>query len=420
MTPGLRNAMILTTAICGLLLAGCYNAMTPNEVSLIDPGLHLDRSIPIAALDYQVGDLHDPAELAKLARADILILGAWQFWETPADLALIRQANPDIRILAYFSVKDIQLPWAEVAPGKYTRRLYDAALPYLVHTVTGDTVSDWYGAYVYDFTNPDARSAMLDIFEEFQTTSGNRFDGVFWDYFSPTLWVPQDIKDVTGDADFDGDGIGHWDDPDEIDSFLLGQEAWIDEMRVRMGEDFIQVANGVRALVDSTFAAKVDGMFYEDFPAQGFYGGPPFQLALDANQFNNLWAAHSWPRTRNGGPWLILSHFRTAGYYWGPAPDYAPMPIDADDLTRIVAMMTDATAIAYDESGERSAGMPMREYNLGVPLGGVTVNYPHYTRQFTNGTVELTMRSGAYPYPFDYTVYQDGQLIDESPYPAAP
>ncbi len=414
-----RIVMATGLLVLCLVTSACYNAMSPNEVSLADPGAVLDRSIPIAALDYVVGDLHDPAEMAKLARADLLVLSAWQFWESNKELDLIRQANPDIKIVAYFSVKAIQDQWATAHEGNYTWRLYHTAQPFLVHTTTGDTASDWYGSTLYNFTDPAARAAMLDIFQEYQTTSTNRFDGVFWDYFSPTLWVPQDIRAETGDADFDGDGIGHWDDPDEIDLFLRSQEAWIDEMRARMGEDFIQIANGVRALVDSTFAAKVDGMFYEDFPAQGFYGRPPFEMALDPAVFNNLWAAHNWPRTRNGGPWLILSHMRSGGVFFGPAPDYTPYQIDADDLTRAVALLTDATAITYDDSGERSAGIPAKEYNLGAPLGGVTIDYPVYTREFERGRIVLTMRTGDYPRPFDFEVYQGDQLIDRSPYPAA-
>jgi len=368
-----RHAMdIVLLALC-LGLSACYNALSPTETTLVGPGGLTDRSIPIGALNYVCGDLNDPAEIAKLARADILILSAWQFWETSADLSLIRQANPDIKIVAYFSVKAVQTPWAAGPEGNYTRQLYDTAMPYLAHTTTGDTASDWYGSYLYNFTIPAARSAMLDIFEHFQNTSSNQFDGVFWDYFPPRLYVPADIKEETGLVDLDENGIDHWNDPDEVELFQRSQEAWIDEMRARMGDGFIQIANGVRALEDSTFAAKVDGMFYEDFPAQGYNGAYEFRMALDPAQYNNLFTARTWPRTQNGGPWLLLSHLRSGGTVFGPYPDYSPIPIDADDLTRAVAMLTDATTITYDGTGTRSAGIPEVEYYLGAPLGGVTI-----------------------------------------------
>ncbi|MBU2502498.1 putative glycoside hydrolase family 15 protein [bacterium] len=405
----------------GLALSACYNPMSPVEINALSSTSPLDRSCPIAALDYQVGDLTDPAVVAKLARADLLVLGTWQFWETNADLSHIRAANPNIKIVAYLRTKCVRSAWSpeEEDQDNYTHQLYRAALPHIVYTTEGDTASDWYDTYLYDFTNPQARSDILDIFTHFQTTSRNQFDGVFWDYFSPMLWVPDNLPGVYGDPDMDGDGVAHFDDADEIDRFLRGQEAWIDEMRARMGEDFIQIANGVRALRDSTFAAKVDGMFYEDFPAQGYNGMDEFRMALDPGEFNNLWAAHGWPRTQNGGPWLILSHVNSGGVYYGPYPDYELRSIDADDLTRAVALLTGGSAITYESVGIRHAGIPEVEYDLGPPLGGVQNNYPFYRRDFERGHITLTMRNGAYPYPFDFEVWQDGVMIHRSPYPAA-
>ncbi len=405
----------------GLGLSACYNPMAPVEISALSATSPSNRSCPIAALDYQVGDLTDPNVVAKLARADLLVLGTEQFWETGADLSYIRAANPNIKIVAYLRTKCVRSAWApeEEADNLYTHQLYRAALPYLVQTTEGDTASDWFGTYLYDFTNSQARSDILDIFTHFQATSSNQFDGVFWDYFSPRLWIPTNLIGVYGEPDMDLDGVPHYDDADEIERFLRGQEAWIDEMRARMGEDFIQIANGVRALRDSTFAARVDGMFYENFPAQGFNGGDQFRMALDPSEFNNLWAAHGWPRTQNGGPWLILDQMMPAGTYFGPPPDYPPYTIDADDLTRAVALLTGASAITHEGFGIREPGIPEVGYDLGAPLGGVQNNYPFYRRDFQRGYITVTMRDGAYPFPFDFEVWQDGVMIHRSPYPAA-
>lgn len=414
-----RLMAVWSAMALSLGMAGCYYPNSPSEINILSASNPPGRSYRTAALDYAVGDLTDPTVVAKLARADLLVLDAGQFWETNADLSLIRAANPDIRIVAYLRTKCIRSAWAPDGEDddRYTHQLYRAALPYLVRTTEGDTASDWYGTYLYDFTNPQARADVLEIFAHFQATSSNQFDGVFWDYFSPTLWIPLDLVGVYGDPDMDGDGIAHRDDPDEIERFLRGQEAWIDEMRALMGEDFIQIANGVRALRDSTFAAKVDGMHYEDFPAQGFNGTDEFRMALDPQEFNNLWAAHGWPRNRNGGPWLILDQAGCPGVYFDASFD--PVYIDADDLTRAVAMLTDGTAINFDGFDTLEPGIPSVEYDLGLPLGGVAIDFPTYTREFERGRIVLTMRTGAYPFPFDFQVYKDGVLIDASPYPAA-
>jgi len=229
-----------------------------------------DGSLRIAALDYNIGNLSDPAELPKFTRADILIVATWQFWETSKDLADLRAANPDLLILAHFRTKAIRQAWA-VPPAsgrRYTHDLYQAGLPHLARTTTGDTVSDWPGTYLFDYTDPAARSAMIDVFAHYQRTSGEPFDGVFWDYFSPRLWISPRVTTMEGDPDLDGDGLAHRDDDDEQQAFVDAQDAWVDEMRRRMGDDFIQIANGTRATQDPAFAAKLDGMFYEMFPAQ--------------------------------------------------------------------------------------------------------------------------------------------------------
>ena len=383
-----------------------------EEPVVTDPG----TGMRIAALDYQITDLNDPDALAKYARADLLIVGTWQFWDANLDLSVLRAANPDQKIVAYFRTKCVREEWAQVpaAGTSYQHELYKAAAPYLSRTTAGDTLSDWPGALVFDYTNPAARQAVLDVFVSYQNSSENRFDGVFWDYFAPWLWIPDSVE-MDGEPDMDGDGVPHWDDEDEKQAFVDAQDAWVDEMRVALGEDFIQIANGVRACQDSVFASKFDGMFYEIFPNLGFPGSGRFQLALDPEVPNNLFAARQWPRTRNGGPWLILSNMHPVGTYVDS--DGNPQILDADDFTRIIALLTDNTAITYAGSGARDAGIPSVEYNLGSPVGGMQVEGDVYRREFQHGSVELYMGSGDFPLPFEFQVIQDGKVIHDMDLP---
>lgn len=379
-----------------------------------------DSSLRIAALDYNIGDLSDPAELAKFTRADILIVATWQFWETSKDLADLRAANPDLLILAYFRTKALRRSWATppVSGRRYTHDLYQAGLPYLARTTTGDTVSDWPGTYLFDCTDPAARAAMIDVFADYQRTSGEPFDGVFWDYFSPRLWISPLVTSMEGEPDLDGDGLAHWDDDDEQQAFVNAQDAWVDEMRRRMGGDFIQIANGTRAASDSTFAAKLDGMFYEMFPAQAYVGAAEFRQALDPAVPNNLWTARNWPRRRNGGPWLILSQMHDVGSYL--AGDGTWQTVDADELTRAVALLTGNTAITYEGTGVRDAGIPDLEYDFGPPRGEATIVGDTYVRDFAGVRLELFMGSGNYPTPFDFLITRDGRVIQEMDFPSVP
>ena len=406
------------SCILSLLLLGLAACTAPQEVDPLiygDDGgrgempVH-DGSLRIAALDYYMEDLSDPDEVARYARADLLIVSTAQFWKWDYDLSALRAANPNQKIVAYFRTKCVRTEWADEEPGTWGRELYDVAKPYLAYTTAGDTISDWPGTVIYDFTQPAVREAMVEVFARYQRTSPHKFDGVFWDYFAPKLWIAPTVDNMIGEPDMDGDGIPHWDDEDELQAFLAGEEAFVDEMRRVMGPDFIQIANGVRAARDSTFAGKFDGLFYENFPDLGFSGAPEFQMALDPAVPNNLWAAHDWPLTRNGGPWLIVSNMHhMGGWVDGEGQYHVTNP---NDLNRIVALLTDATAITYSDFGLRDAGIPAIEYSLGPALSGVDITGATIARDFERGRVELYMGSGDYPLPFEYRVWQDGQLID--------
>jgi hypothetical protein len=368
----------------------------------------------IAALDYQVGDLNDPAELAKYTRADLLIVQADQFWgrdDYEGRLGILRAAKPDLKIIGYFRSKAIRSHWGDEPWQTYNHALFEASRPYWCQTTEGDTLMDWPGAVIFDYTNPAARQAMLDVFVSHQQSSSNRFDGVFWDYFNERLWIAPQVTGMEGEPDMDGDGVAHWDDADEQQAFKDAQYAWVREMRAVMGPDFIQIANGARALTDSLFAAEFDGMYYELFPNVGFSNGDTFRKALDPNQYNNLWTAHSWPRTRNGGPWLILAHSALVGSYRDDDGHW--VTIDPGNFLRAVALLTDATSTHFDLTGHLRAGIPEVELDLGRPLSETVIDGDHFVRVFERGRVELVMGLGQYPNPFSYAIPQNGIIVEQ-------
>lgn len=406
---------LFALAVILLALPACTSPSSPSGESPTSRIVH-DGSLRIAALDYQIGDLNDPAVLAKYSRADVLVVQCDQFWGRASfsgRMDLLRASNPDLKIIGYFRSKVVKTQWGEVAreAQTYNYDLYQASLPYWSHTTTGDTVTDWPGAVLFDYTDPAARAAMLEVFMSYQNASTEKFDGVYWDYFNPKLWIAPTVNNMNGEPDLDQDGIAHWDDADELQAFVDGQDAWVAEMEAAMGRGFIQIANGYRALQDSTFAGKFDGMYYEIFPNVGFTGGARFDQALDVDRYNNLWTARSWPRETNGGPWLILGHAPRVGSYQGPDGQW--LPVNASDLTRVMALMTDATAIHFDNSGSHRAGIPTVELNLGRALGGATVDGDFYTREFEHGRVGLQMGTGSYPVPFDYQIIERDVIVEE-------
>jgi hypothetical protein len=405
----------MTNFLCGSILALALTACSTSPVptvpdpSVSDPVGRHSPSLRIAVLDHHLlGDLSDPAVMAKYARADIIITQPDRFWGRPGleqNMALLRAANPHVKIIGFFRSKCVRQEWADYDPSvqSFDRALYEAARPYFSYTTTGDTLQDWPGVALFDFTNPAARRAMLDVLVSYQQSSSAKLDGVYWDYFNPELWISEDLHTMTGEPDIDGDGVPHFQDTDEMEAFRAAQVALVREMRGRLGNEFIQIANGSRALSDSTFAGLLDGMNYEIFPHVGFSSATPYRAALDPSRPNNLFAANRWLRTDNGGPWQILENV------WVPSmmdQNQVWQPLNMGDMNRAIALLTGSTVIHYDLTGAHHAGIPEVEINIGAPLGGVTVNGDVYTREFERGTVMVTMGSGTYPLGFSFAITQ--------------
>ncbi len=388
-----------------------------------DPGTlvgEADKSVPIVVFDSGIGNMSNPELMPSLLNADIFITDPSHFWgrsEYAEKLSLIRAANPKLKVLGFFRTKCVRTDWAELdhEQNAYNQELYQAARPYFSYTTRGDTLSDWPGVANFNFIDPAARQAMLAIFKKYQDYSGAPLDGVYWDYFGDSLWISPDVHNVVGEPDMDGDGIPHWSDSDELVAYRAASVAWIHEMRRIYGDEFIQIVNGSRALTDSTFAGLVDGMFYETFPNVGYGGFAKYRDAMDAQVYNNLWAAHNWPRTANGGPWLILSNVLTNVRFTDINGDLRTL--DFGDLNRVVALLTDASYVYYDMTGQHHAGCPSVQLSLGEPTASTIIRGNFFSRTFENGYVELEMGTGGGPIPFSFIIIQNGELVQMLNYP---
>jgi hypothetical protein len=407
--------------LMAVFVMGCANPGEPVDTAYVGGGSRGgddpvppplgDQFLKNVVYDSNLGDLNDPEILAAATRGNLLIVDGNRFFGQPGvneDLALIRATNPDIKVIGFFRNKTVRLDW-EGAYNSYNADLFEASKPYWSYTTTGDTLQDWPKIANFSPLTAESRRAMLDVFVQYQDEAVNKLDGVFWDYFNFTLWLAPSVDSMDGEPDLDGDGIPHWDDADEIQAYQDCSVAWINEMREAMGDDFIQIVNGNRALEDSTFAGLVDGMFYETFPHVGFNNATGYIDALDTSEPNNLWAAHDWPRTQNGGPWLILSHMNVGYTYFDE--NYNSQVLDLADLNRAIALLVGGAAVYYDDSGRRTAGLPTVELDLGHPTSDVNIDGNRYSRSFDNGRIELLMGSGGLPDPFTFKIYQNETLV---------
>ena len=266
---------------------------------------------------------------------------------------------------------------------------------------------DWPNQVVLNLLDPECREIMVTTIAEYQQPSPQRFDGVFWDYFNHQIWISPAIRDqVHGEPDLDGDGIPMAEDADERAAYQAACSDLVVAVREAPGEDYIQVFNGQRAYSNSVFAALSDGLYYEIFPTL-FFPAPKMQHAMDPEYPFSLWNSRRWPRTRNGGPYIVLGNIWRNFYV--DDENHSTL-LDLGDSYRAVALLLDTDA-AWLSHGSHTYGWPEVEINLGPPLGPTQINGDTFTRQFLHGNIELIMDSGDYPDPFDYWIYVNGNLV---------
>ena len=236
---------------------------------------------------------------------------------------------------------------------------------------------------------PACRDTIVQTLAEFQSATSNPVDGVFWDYFDKRIWISPGVDEqVIGEADLDNDGVGMDDDVDERKAYLAACDTLVLRTREVMGDGFIQVFNGVRSHRDSTFAALGDGMYYEIFPTQ-FFPDPDMTHAMDPDYAFSLFNSVNWPRTSNGGPYVVIGTIWLSRYI-----DHNGQQTDVSygNLYRAVGLLTDVFSTWIP--GNHHYAWPDQEFNLGPPLGPTVVDGDDYSREFRYGRVELTMETG--------------------------
>ncbi len=363
-------------------------------------------------MEYDELDFSDQSIIEKAAKADVYLYHSWYLWgdDTNEELRVVEKMkaiNPDLVVLAYVSAKNSVLAW-EHSSRPYQHAIYERTLPYWSYTTEGDTLMDWPGKVVLNILDPGCRDAITGTLAEYAQASNNQVDGIFWDYFNKKIWIAFSVGDrVLGDPDFDGDGIPMAQDPDEMLAYQAACDSLVIRTRELMGEEFIQVFNGQRAMSDSTFAALSDGVYYEIFPTEMF-PDPEMATALNPDYEFNLFAAMNWPRTVNGGPYTCIGNMWRNIYF---DQNGEPNLINLGNMYRAVGFLTGV----YNNwlgAGANTYDWTNVEINLGDPLSPTVITGNHYFRQYQYGTVDLHMESGTYPNPFRYEIKINGRVVD--------
>ncbi|MHB8077793.1 MAG: alpha-amylase family protein [Candidatus Krumholzibacteriia bacterium] len=365
--------------------------------------------------DWSPIDWTVPGQFEKYARADLVVLTANFLWGNPLNESLhvidrIKAINPDCRVVGYVLAMSSVLAWENSGPDfPFGQTWFDRTRPYWAFTTLGDTLQNWPAQVVLDITNPACREGIARTIAEFQRSSNNKFDGVFWDYFNSVIWIAPAVDPyVDGEPDFDRDGIAMVSDPDEIATFKAAEVSLVSAVRDSVGQDFIQIFNGQRAYVDSAFAELSDGLFYEKFPEIFFPRPDDVRYALSPSYPYNLFRVMTWPRRVNGGPYNILASV-TLNYYY----DYTGtmVPLLLGNLFRAIGLLA-GTYTAWNPYGGWTYGWTNVDISLGAPLGPPRIDGDNYSREFKYGRIDLLMDSGAHPDPFDYTIRVNGRIVE--------
>ena len=385
------------------------------RVNASDLGINHETHSPYnyAILDWAENDWTDYKHIERLSRGDLVVVTAYFIWgNTTAEamnvLGQIKALNPSCVLLGYLPAKNSKIAWENPnTPYPFTHAWWERTYPYWSFTTTGDTLMDWPGKAVINILDPDCREAMVTTIVEFHRASNNVFDGIFWDYFNNEIWIAPGV-DVDGDPDLDGDGIPHVSDQDELQAWRDAQVSIVSAVRDSLGEDFIQFFNGQRAYGDSAFAALSDGVYYELFPTL-FFPDPDMRTALDPNYEYNLFRTRNWPRSQNGGPYVILSHIGQ-NFFVDHLGEVTRLNLG--DSYRAVGLLTDCYS-SWNSHGSHTFGFTENDINLGAPLGPTVINGDVYTRDFEFGKVELTLTNGYYPNPHNYKIWVNGTIVEE-------
>ncbi|HNX11182.1 MAG TPA: putative glycoside hydrolase [bacterium] len=206
-----------------------------------------------AFLRWQITD----AEVAGLAKFDVLILDMENQAVNPQRLKKIKELHPDIIILAYISSQEIRNDTALY--NIPLRQKMFAALPdsWYLRDEAGKKISFWPDTWMINVANSGFDDYLPRFIDE-EILSSGLWDGIFFD----NLW--EDVAWLNG-GDVDINGDGRREGTAELNrAWQEGVENILSATRDRVGSKYILLANSSSYL---PYHQYLNGRLFEDFPS---------------------------------------------------------------------------------------------------------------------------------------------------------
>lgn len=208
------------------------------------------------------------SEVEELVKYDILIIDPENQFYSLENLQEIKKINPEIKILAYFSISDIMPHESSLDEGTIKKEMLGTIVPsgWILKDASGNNKQWWDDYYILNVTaeaplyNGERwQNYLPKIIKQKLGKYPKIWDGVMFD----NLW---EGVSWLGETDLNNDGVA--------DDTAWAESAWqagikkiLKQTRKKMGKDFIITGNG-----GVLYLEKTDGVLLEHFPDRTIYG----------------------------------------------------------------------------------------------------------------------------------------------------
>lgn len=259
----MKKILLKTSLIFALVAIAVSPFVIFGVMSASSATLMPDKSPKIANIFFR-WDI-TTAEAKDLARWDVLLVDMEVQTYSPNSLKLIRQYNPDIKILAYLASQEIRGDSGNL-PGTLRKKFYDQ-IPssWWLRDKDGNQIQWWPGNPILNVTHkcPTVGGQkyydMIPWFVKNEIMSTGLWDGVFYD----NVWEGIDFLE---DFNIDLDRNGSPESRAVLSSeWKKGMTTLLSNSRNVLGPDAIILGNG-----GDGYYKYINGSLYEHFPDHGW------------------------------------------------------------------------------------------------------------------------------------------------------